>query len=222
MAEEVLKVKSINSLCVVPPNTDRLLGVGAPEGYHAIIGEAIAASVAADTKSNYNTALRMLAECQKTLNRSMKLPLSDQDVLCFVSFMANRNVKDTTISNYLSGIRLALLSSGYECDNLRTPVVKQVLKGIHNLRRDPQVEVKKKTRRAMTIAHLRLLGHALSKSKLSDYLKSAVWAVALLAFWGALRIGEVLCPLSGAFDKKSTLLVSDISISSEFIRVWIR
>lgn len=214
--------KKYNSLCVVPPSTDRLLGVGVPDGYHVIIKEAIAASVSADTKSNYNTALRMLASCQEALNRSMRLPLSDQDVLCFVSFMANRNVKDTTISGYLSGIRLALLSTGHECDNLRTPVVKQVLKGIHNLRGDPEVEVKKKTRRAMTIAHLRLLGHALAKSKVSDYLKSMVWAVALLAFWGALRIGEVLCPLSGAFDEKSTLLVSDVEIASEIIRVWIR
>ena len=213
--------KKYNSLCLVPPSTEKLLGIGAPRGYHSIIQEAIAASVSADTKSNYGTALRMLAACQESLNRNMSLPLSDQDVLCFVSFMANRNVLDSTISNYLSGIRLVLLSTGYECENLRTPVVKQVLKGIHNLRRDPQVKAQKKTRRAMTIEHLKLLGHALAKNSWSEYLKSAVWAVALLAFWGALRIGEVLCPLSGAFDEKSTLLVSDVSLSSEVTKLWI-
>ena len=214
--------RKYNKLCVVPPSTDRLLGVGAPLGYHAIIQEAIAASVSADTKSNYNTALRMLAACQESLHRNMSLHLSDQDVLCFVSFMANRKVLDSTISNYLAGIRLALLSVGYECENLRSPVVKQVLKGIQNLRRDPQAKAEKKTRRAMTIEHLRLLGHALATNSWSDYLRSAVWAVALLAFWGALRIGEVLCPLSGAFDGKSTLLVSDVSISSGKIKLWIR
>ena len=161
--------KKYNSLFLVPPSTEKLLGIGVPQGYHSLIQEAIAASVSADTKSNYGTALRMLAACQESLNRNMSIPLSDQDVLCFVSFMVNRNVLDTTISNYLSGIRLALLSTGYECENLRTPVVKQVLKGIHNLRRDPQVKGQKKTRRAMTIEHLRLLGHALATSSWSEY-----------------------------------------------------
>ena len=80
--------KKYNKLYVIPPQTTRLLGKGAPAGYHKIIEEAIAASVSADTKSNYSTALNMLAACQATLNRSMSLPLSDQDVLCFVSFMA--------------------------------------------------------------------------------------------------------------------------------------
>ena len=214
--------KKFNSLYVVPPRTDRLLGKGAPIGYHAIVQEAIAASVSADTKSNYNTALNMLAACQTTLKRSMELPLSDQDVLCFVSFMAKRGVLDSTISNYLSGIRMALLSTGHDCENLRTPVVKQVLRGIHNLRRDPQAKAQKRTRRAMTVAHLRLLGHALTTSNLSDYMKSAIWAVALLAFWGALRIGEILCPLAGAFDEQSSLLMSDVSISQKVTKLWIR
>ena len=214
--------KKYNKLYVVPPKTERLLGKGAPLGYHAIIGEAIAASVSADTKSNYNTALNMLAACQSSLNRRMSVPLLDQDVLCFVSFMANRGVQESTISAYLSGIRFALLSAGHECDNLRSPVVKQVLKGIHNLRRDPRVKAMKKTRRAMTTSHLKLLGHALATSKLSEYTRSAIWAVALLAFWGALRIGEVLCPLAGAFDEQSSLLVSDVRISQKVTKLWIR
>ena len=117
------KGKKYNNLYVVPPQTTRLLGEGASPGYHAIIETAIAASVSADTKSNYSTALNMLAACQASLDRQMRLPLTDQDVLCFVSFMANRDVLDSTISTYLSGIRLALLSTGYECENLRTPVV---------------------------------------------------------------------------------------------------
>ena len=155
----------------------------------------------------------MLKACQDLLARSMSLPLTDGDIMCFVAFMAKRGVLDTTISKYLSAIRYALLSLGYQCDNLRTPVVAQVLKGLRNLKRDTQVKAQKKTRRAMTIPHLRLLGHALSISKLSCYTKNAVWAAALLAFWGSARVGEILGPLAKAFDPKSAFLMSDITIS---------
>ena len=207
---------------IVPPQTGILLGEGAPSEYHSIIRDAIAASVAANTKSGYKTAVGMLKACQDSLGRNFSLPLSDSDILCFVAFMAKRNVLDTTISSYLSAIRYAMLSIGHQCENLRTPVVAQVLKGIRNLKRDPQAIVMKKTRRAMTIPHLRLLGHALSIGNLSTYTKNLVWAVAMLAFWGSVRIGELLGPLARAFDPKSSFLMSDIAFSEEEARLWIR
>ena len=211
-----------STVCIVPPRTEFLLGEGAPNEYHSVIRDAIAASVATDTKSGYSTALRMLKACQDSLGRSMSLPLSDGDILCFVAFMAKRDVLDTTISKYLSAIRYAMLSIGHQCENLRTPVVAQVLKGIRNLKRDPQVAVMKKTRRAMTIPHLKLLGHSLSTSALSPYTKGLVWGVAMLAFWGSTRVGELLGPLARAFDPKSAFLMSDVTFSVEKVRLWIR
>ena len=178
-------MEKYSTACIVPPQTEFLLGEGAPNEYHSVIRDAIAASVATETKSGYKTAINMLKACQDSLGRNMSLPLSDGDVLCFVAFMAKRNVLDTTISSYLSAIRYTMLCIEHQCENLRTPVVAQVLKGIRNLKRDPQAVVMKKTRRAMTIPHLRLLGHALSMSTLSPYTKGLVWAVAMLAFWGS-------------------------------------
>ena len=216
------QVKKYNQSYVVAPQTGRILGPGAPDAYHSIIEEAIAASIAKDTKSGYSTAINMLARCRETLNREMRLPLTNQDVLCFIAFMAGRGVLDSTISKYLSAIRYALLSVGHECNNLRTPVVEQVLKGIRNLKRDPQLAVMKKTRRAMTIDHLRLLGHALAKSNYSDYMKSMMWAGSLAAFWGSVRMGEPMCSLSKEFDPQASLLLSDIKISNGVAKLWIR
>ena len=216
------QTKKYNSWAIVPPGTDRLLGPGAPETYHSVIGEAVAASVAKDTKSSYSTAINMLAKCQASLGRDMQLPLSDQDVICFVAFMAERDVLDTTISGYLSAIRFAMLSAGHECNNLRTPVVSQILRGIKNLKRDPQVFVQKKTRRAMTVDHLKLLGHALATSELSGHMRSLVWAGSLLAFWGSARIGELMGPSASAFDPKSTLLWSDVKLSDDMVKLWVR
>ena len=215
-------VEKYNSLQVVPPRTEFLLGEGAPEIFHSVIGKAIAASIAAQTKPKYKTALRMLALCQESLGRRMNLPLSNQDVLCFIAFMANRNVLDSTISKYLSAIRYAMISVGHECDNLRTAVVNQVLKGMRNLKRDPKLAAQKKTRRAMTIPHLKLLGHALMESDLSPYMRSAVWAGSMMAFWGSSRIGELMGSYVSSFDPKSALLLSDVKMGKEGMKVWIR
>ena len=216
------QVKKYNQAYVVPPQTGRILGPGAPDVYHSIIEQAIAASIARDTKSGYSTAINMLARCRETLNREMCLPLTNQDVLCFIAFMAGRGVLDSTISKYLSAIRYAMLSVGHECENLRTPVVNQVLKGIRNLKRDPHLAAAKKTRRAMTIEHLRLLGHALAKSGYTEYMKSMVWAGSLAAFWGSIRIGELMCHLAGDFDPQASLLGSDIKVSEGRAMLWIR
>ena len=56
-----------NTNYIVPPRTEQLLGQGAPEAYHNIVAQAIAASVAEKTKSSYNTALNMLAACQASM-----------------------------------------------------------------------------------------------------------------------------------------------------------
>ena len=215
-------VAKYNTLHIVPPRTDCLLGDGAPEVFHSVVEKAIAASVAAQTKPKYNTALRMLAACQLEMGRAMNLPLTDQDVLCFVAFMANRGVLDSTISGYLSAIRYAMVSVGHKCENLRTAVVSQVLKGIRNLKMDPQLAAKKKRRRAMTIPHLKLLGHALKESSLSKYMKSALWAGSLMAFWGTARIGELFGPYADSFDPKSSLLMSDVTFANQSMKMWIR
>ena len=207
---------------IVPPNTTELLGPGAPRSYHEAVSSAISASVAAKTKSSYGTALRMLQKCQDDLGRQMSLPLSHQDVLCFVAYMRTRDVTNSTISSYLASIRLAMMSAGHECSNMRTPIVKQVLRGIRNIKADPRALAGKKSRRAMTTHHLRLLGHSLSTSQASPYIKAMVWAVSLGAFWGSLRVGEILCPLSSSFDEKSSCLLSDLQFTDSGMKIWIR
>ena len=84
--------KYCTDTCLVPPSTDVLLGPGAPQVYHDTIAGALSASIANKTKSTYSTALRMLERCQLELNRPLSMPLSEQDVLCFVAYMQTRHV----------------------------------------------------------------------------------------------------------------------------------
>ena len=178
---------------LVPPSTLDLLGPGVPQEYHEKTAGALSASIASKTKSTYSTALRMLERCQAEIQRPLSMPLSQQDVLVFVAYMQTRNVTEATINLYLSSLRLAMISSGYTCSTLRTPVVKQILKGVRNIKTDPRALAEKRSRRAMTTHHLLLLGHSISKSTIPSYMKSMIWAASLAAFWGSLRMGEILC-----------------------------
>ena len=206
---------------LVSPNTTLLLGEGAPPAYHQIIAEALSSSVAAKTKSSYNTAIRMLHRCQADLARTMTMPLTEKDVLCFVAYMQTRGVAEKTISSYLAGLRLATISLGYPCATLLSPIVKQVLRGIKNARADPRAAAKKKARRAVTVHHLRLLGHSIGSSDMSSYMKNLVWAVSLASFWGAFRVGELLSPKEEV-DLKSSCLLSDMELNSLGFKIWVR
>ena len=206
------------SLNLVSPNTSLLLGEGAPPAYHQAIAGALSSSVAAKTKTSYSTAIRMLHRCQADLGRIMTMPLTDQDILCFVAYMQTRKVAEKTISGYLAGLRLATISLGYPCVTLLSPTVKQILKGIKNSRADPRISAQKKTRRAVTVPHLELLGHSIG---LSHYMKSLVWAVSLSSFWGAFRVGELLNSTTEV-ELKSSCLLSDLEIDSKTFKIWVR
>ena len=95
-------IKYCSESFIVPPNTKDLLGPGAPRSFHEAVSSAISASVATKTKSSYGTALRMLQKCQDDMGRRMSLPLSHQDVLCFVAYMRTRDVTNSTISSFLA------------------------------------------------------------------------------------------------------------------------
>ena len=164
----------------------------------------------------------MLERCQLELNRPLSMPLSEQDVLCFVAYMQTRHVSEATIGMYLTSLRLAIISCGYACTTLRTPVVNQILKGVKNIRTDPRGLAEKKTRKAITVHHLRLLGHSICNDEsLSIYTKGMVWAISLSAFWGSLRMGELLCP-GTEVDVKSSCLFSDLEMGESSFKLWIR
>ena len=207
---------------LVKPNTFAILGEGAPEALHETIQGALSASVTTDSNSKYKVAMNMLNKCQEQVGRQIGFPLSEQDVCCFVAYMVSRNVTDKTIYGYLAGLRLASISKGFPCDTLVSPMVKQILKGLRNLKENPKQKVESKTRRAMTFVHLKLLGHAIGSSGYSEFEKDAIWAVSLSAFWGSFRLGELMNKRAGETDPKYSCLLSDFKFTSEGFKIWVR
>lgn len=62
----------------------------------------------------------------------------------------------------------------------------------------------------MSLPLLKILGHALVLSELSTLDKKVAWAIFCLAFYGSLRMGEILSAREAAFDSVDSFLWSDI------------
>ena len=69
-------------------------------------------------------------------------------------------------------------------------VLKTMLRGRENM--EIYSEETKASRKVMTLALLRVLGHELSISGWSENSKQVVWGAFTLAFFGSFRLGEIL------------------------------
>ena len=125
-------------------------------------------------------------------------------VIAFVGWLiAVRKVSSSTISQYLSGLRVVHLKKGVMPRNLRPDLVKSILKG-HEQNNKLQIP-----RLAMTIPVMRLLRKLLADSKKTLEEKRLLWVVSCIALHGSFRIYELLSREELTYDPTTTLLGKD-------------
>ena len=116
------------------------------------------------------------------------------------------------------------MARGVQSPAPQSEFAKCILRGYENLQRDPLRDAAEATHRPVTIPFLRLLGHAANKFwKGHEAEKLCFWTISLAAFWGSLRLGEVLCTKQHSFAPGSALLGTDvINMSLTSFALWIR
>ena len=187
--------------------------LGLSEDTIKTLAEAGNHGLARSTWSTYSTAERMLAMCSKQTGKLMDLPLSDSCLLEFVGWlMGTRGLKAGTINSYISGIRQLHILKGMDAPQLRTNLVKLVLKGKKNMdniaeRRQPTAK-----RLPITMNTMRLLKAKIRSWDTTTMRKLLMWAVATLAFHGAFRIHELLCRTESEYDPDFALLSEDVNL----------
>ena len=122
--------------------------------------ETFSASVTANTQSGYATATRHLFEAEKSLGRKFDVPPSEADLTFLTTHLISQNLSVATIKSYLAGIRFYYLSLGIANPPRLPPLAEQLLVGKHNQVNNPAIMALKKTKRAITIELLKLIGHA--------------------------------------------------------------
>ena len=158
---------------------------------------------------NYKTANNLLELCQKETNYDLSLPLCEIKTLIFVSWCIKRNNKSSTIKVYLAGLRALHIEKGLLVTNLYSPLVSQVIKGRENM----LISNNHNIRLPCTLSILRLLKTKLRNSKLLTDIQITIWCISTLAFYGAFRMGELLCKSTKEYDPNYSLTKKDISIS---------
>ncbi len=82
--------------------------------------------------------------------------------------------------------------------------------------------VQKKKVMPVSLEILTQIKKGLQKMNLKKLSKLSVWALCLVAFWGAFRLGEILAKNKTKFDKFSDLLWKDILFDNESQKITIR
>jgi hypothetical protein len=74
----------------------------------------------------------------------------------------------------------------------------------------------------MDLKIMNCIKKGLRKNKLKNCTKKSVWTLNVVAFWGLLRLGEVLPGKAKSFDKTSVLLLKDVEFSNEKVILHLR
>ena len=152
--------------------------------------------------------------CQDQTHTDLPLPWSQRETIIFIDWLVNdRKVKSATINTYLAGIKKIHILHGFEEPNLKTILIKQLIKGKHNMELNQKHLTDDHGRLPVTLTTLKLIKEKLRQSARSIECKLLIWAVATVAFFGGVRIHEILSQNESFYDPAHTLLEHDIRVT---------
>jgi len=141
---------------------------------------------------------------------SFSWPLEKDTIRGFTAFcIAVKKIQPSSVRAYLSSLSMLHKLKGFSEIDLQDNITSMMLKGADHLILAAQTQPYN-NRRAMTMPLLRHFGHRLSTSDLHPATKQCFWTAGLLAFFGTIRMGELLSPAEKRFDSTCTLTWEDI------------
>ena len=127
---------------------------------------------------------------------------------CYAAFLA-RKVKPPTVTQYLKGCRDYFKDDGHPefADLVRVPTLYETIKGIYRIKK-PDVQKKQPITPSMLLQY----GDALDLARPEH---AAIWASALVAFFGFLRKSRVATETASAFSDGKCLRWSDVEVAQQ-------
>ena len=142
------------------------------------------------------------------------LPLSDQVILNFCSWCdAKRSLSASTIKSYIHSLSKIQQLQGFDAIPIgKVKLLSQFLLGVEHM---PHKKSPRKKRQTISFPLLKILGHYLGESEFSGYVKQMVWTVFLTAFFGSLRMGEILAASVSYFDPNHSFLWKNVDFNAD-------
>jgi hypothetical protein len=142
-------------------------------------------------------------------------PLSIEIIRSFAVFCtSNLNLKQSTTKSYMSSLRLAHALQGIDCKNFECDkILSMIYSGAKTLQSSRVNTVDK--RRAMSLPLLLVMAHRIQTKNWNHYSKQVLWAVAAIAFFGSIRMGELLSPTNKYSQENVCLTWNDVKFISD-------
>jgi len=170
--------------------------------------------ISRSTWSTYKTAQTMIQKCESETKADLSIPFNQKKTLIFIDWLVRiRKLKASTVNSYLAGVRQLHIVKGLDPPNIRSSLVKLVLRGIENRDGIQKRTGSNKGRLPMTLNMMLVFKNTIANSDFGKNDKRLLWAVSTVAFAGGFRIGEILSKLESTFDPDFTLLTKDVSCS---------
>jgi hypothetical protein len=171
-------------------------------------------SLAKSTWQKYSSALNAFS-CFEADNRKVSVwPLPLHVCRAFVIWCYQaRKLSSATIKTYLAGLKCVHNLRGFPCDYITNDfVINRLVKGCERIALNIP---SRNTRRVVTFPLLTNIGTRIAKSNWDPLTKQVFWAAATTAFFGSLRLGEILASTESNHSPLSDLTWADVKASSD-------
>jgi hypothetical protein len=170
-------------------------------------------SLSKSSWAKYSSALNAFACFEKEAKQISTWPLDIETCRSFVIWCHSvRKLPHSSIKSYLSGIKFVHNLRGFPCHHISEDfIISQLLKGAEHI---SMAIPSSNTRRVVTFPLLTNLGSRIAATDWDPLTKQVFWAASTCAFFGTLRMGEILASSESAHSPASDLTWADVKASS--------
>ncbi len=174
----------------------------------------LSASLTAGSWSRINCAVKSVSLFASSTNSQISWPLSSDFLGSYINWAFRlKGLRSSTISAYISALKTIHLLKGLDSSSCNCFLVKSLIRGASNL--EIYNSLARSSRKVFTLPALKILGHQLAISDFPKDWIQVVWAACCCAFFGSLRIGEIIPLSSSGFLPQESLLWKDVSFVSK-------
>ncbi len=174
----------------------------------------ISASQSLGSWKKINCACKSIMSYATADSKSLSWPLSPSFLHSYINWaFNNKGLRSGTVSAYVSALKTIHNLKGLDSSACSSFFVKSLIRGAENL--EIYNQLARSSRRVFSLQALKVLGHEIASSNWSkDWIK-LVWAACCCAFFGSLRLGEILPSSESSFISREVLLWRDVFFASK-------
>jgi hypothetical protein len=174
----------------------------------------IAKSVSKATWKTRNAALQKLLAFLKTQKLTLSWPLEDEKINGFILWCFANKMSPLTINSYVFSLSSLQKNLGFGAFKIKNSQAEILLKGAKNSRK-----LLARNRKPITLKILESIKEKLKIKIKNKLLKKVIWSAFTMAFFGCLRMGEIVCENENTYHKDSAFCWEDIKIHESYLQL---